>query len=324
MNPNPCVSRRSLLIGLCGACSLPAAAQSPDKPLRLILPMATGSVGDTVARGMAGPLGRGLNRPVVIDNITGAGGMTGTTQLVRAPADGSTLALVSSSHVINPAVYQAMPYDALRDVTPITVIGKSMMALVVHPAVPAQTLAEFVRLLKANPGKYNYGSSGNGGVTHLPAAMFNREAEVVTQHIPYKGLGQQVTDTIGGQVEFGVMPLGVAAPLIRSGKLRALGVTGTARSPLLPQVPTLIEAGLRFCVYEPWLAIIGPANLPPALVQGLYAEIHKALEHKELHALMEAQDLSPIGMPPAETAAYFQSESVKYAALAKFAGARVE
>jgi tripartite-type tricarboxylate transporter receptor subunit TctC len=150
------------------------------------------------------------------------------------------------------------------------------------------------------------------------------DLDVVTQHIPYKGLGQQVTDTIGGQVEFGVMPLGVAAPLIKSGKLRALGVTGTARSPLLPQVPTLIEAGLRSCVYEPWLALIGPANLAPAQVQGLYAEIHKALEQKELHALMEAQDLSPISMSPAETAAYFQSESAKYAALARYAGARVE
>lgn len=316
--------RRRLLASVLCVCTLPVSAQSLDKPLRMILPMATGSVGDTVARGMAGPLGKGLNRPVVVDNITGAGGMTGTTQLVRAPADGSTLALVSSSHVINPAVYKAMPYDALKDVTPITIIGKSMMALVVNPAVPAQTLAEFVRLLKANPGKYNYGSSGNGGVTHLPAAMFNREAEVVTQHIPYKGLGQQVTDTVGGQVEFGVMPLGVAAPLVKSGKLRALGVTGSQRSPLLPQVPTLVEAGLRSYVYEPWLAIIGPANLAPAQAQSLYAEIHKALEQKDLRALMEAQDLSPITMPPAETAAYFQTESVKYAALAKYAGARVE
>jgi tripartite-type tricarboxylate transporter receptor subunit TctC len=216
-----------------------------ERPLRMILPLAAGSVGDTLVRGMAPHLSRTQGRPVVPENLPGAGGMTGTAQLVRAPADGATLGLVSSSHVINPFIYRNMPYDAIQDITPVAMIGKSMMVLAVHPSLPAETTSDLLRLLKTSPGKYNYGSSGNGGVTHLPAEMLNKEAGVATRHIPYKGLGQQVTDMVGGQVEFGFVPVGVAAPLIRSGRLRAIAVTGAARSAQLPQVPTLKESGLQ-------------------------------------------------------------------------------
>lgn len=318
-----CLNRRTVVALL--ACGARATwAQAPDKPMRMILPMAAGSVGDTVARGMANHLSRALSRPVVVENLPGAGGMTGTAQLVRAAADGSALALVSTSHVINPFVYKAMPYDATKDVTPITVIGKSMMVLAVHPSVAAETLADFIHLLKANPGKFNYGSSGNGGVTHLPAEMFNREAGVSTRHIPYKGLGQQITDMVGGQVEFGIVPVGVAAPLIKTGKLRALAVTGTVRSALLPQVPTLMEAGLRAYAYEPWLAVIGPAGMSLAQTRRLHSDITAALAQDDMRALMSAQDLTALSLSPEETAAYFQSELSKYGALVKYAGARAE
>ncbi len=321
--------RRRIVLGACSAPLLASAgsawAQTPnDRPMRFILPMAAGSVGDTLARGMSSQLSTALKRPVVVENLPGAGGMTGTAQLVRAPADGSALALVSSSHVINPFVFSSMPYDPIKDVTPITVIGKSMMVLVVNPAVPAQNLAEFIQLLKASPGKANFGSSGNGGVTHLPAEMFNREAGVSARHIPYKGLGPQVTDLIAGVVEFGFVPVGVAVPQIKAGKLRALAVTGAARSQKLPQVPTMKEAGLGNYLYEPWLAIIGPGGLPAVQAQALYGEIRNALEHKEMRALMEAQDMTPGSMTPDETAAYFRSELAAYGALAKVAGLRAE
>lgn len=311
--------------GLILVCGRAARAQTPvDRPLRLILPMAPGSVGDTLARGLAGHLSQALKRPVLVDNLPGAGGMTGTAQLVRSASDGAALALVSSSHVINPFIFKNMPYDPIKDVTPITVIGKSMMVLVVHPAVSAQTVAEFIQLLKANPGKFNYGSSGNGGVTHLPVEMFNREAGVTTHHIPYRGLAAQVTDTLGGTVEFGAMPVGVATPLLRSGRLRALAVTGAARSALLPQVPTLRESGLSGYLYEPWLAIIGPAGLSAAQVQSIYGSLQAALQQAEVRALIEAQDVAPVVMSPADTAAYFQSELVAYGALARHAGLRPE
>jgi tripartite-type tricarboxylate transporter receptor subunit TctC len=300
-------------------------AQAPsDRPLRFVLPMAAGSVGDTLARGMAGHLTQSLKRPVVVENLPGAGGMTGTAQLVRAPADGSTLALVSTSHVINPFVFKAMPYDPIKDVTPITVIGKSMMVLVVNPAMPAQNFAEFIRLLKASPGKFNYGSSGNGGVTHLPAEMLNREAGVSARHIPYKGLSAQVTDIIAGVVDYGFVPVGVAVPHLKAGKLRALAVTGTVRSPLLSQVATIKESGLASYLYEPWLAIIGPAGLTAAQTQALYGDVRTALEQKEMRALMDAQDMTPVTMTPEETSTYFRSEMLTYGALAKYAGLRAE
>ena len=317
--------RRQFLVALGCALWLPQAwPQAPGKPLRMILPMAPGSVGDTVARALAVHLSQAMARPVVIENLAGAGGMTGTAQLVRAPNDGLTLALVSSSHVINPFIFKAMPYDAIKDVTPISVLGKSMMALVTHPSLPAQTLGELLRLLRAEPGKFNYGSSGNGGVTHLPAELFNREAGVSTRHIPYKGLGQQVTDTVGGQVHFSFVPVGVAAPLVKAGKLRAIAVTGSARSGSLPEVPTFIEAGLSRYVYEPWLAIIGPAGLAWAQVQGIHGAIRMALEQPDIRTLMAAQDLTAVAMSPQETAAYFESELPKYGAMVKYAGATAE
>lgn len=329
MTYNAFLRRRTLLgavaVGPILAFSNAAWGQTPsDRPLRFILPMAAGSVGDTLARGMAGHLTQALKRSVVVENLPGAGGMTGTAQLVRSPADGSALALVSTSHVINPFVFKAMPYDPIKDVTPITVIGKSMMVLVVNPAVPAQNLAEFIRLLKASPSKFNYGSSGNGGVTHLPAELFHREAGISARHIPYKGLSAQVTDIIAGVVEYGFVPVGVAVPQLKAGKLRALAVTGAVRSPALSQVPTIKESGLASYVYEPWLAIIGPAGLSAAQTQALYGDVRAALEQKEMRALMEAQDMTTVNMTPEETASYFRSEMVGYGTLAKYAGLRAE
>ena len=322
--------RRRTVLGAMAVCPILARSSAvwgqtlSDRPLRFILPMAAGSVGDALARGMTSHLTQALKRPVVVENLPGAGGMTGTAQLVRAPADGSALALVSTSHVINPFVFKAMPYDPIKDVTPITVIGKSMMVLVVNPAVPAQNLAEFVRLLKASPGKLNYGSSGNGGVTHLPAEMFHREAGVSARHIPYKGLSAQVTDIIAGVVEYGFVPVGVAVPQLKAGKLRALAVTGAVRSPMLSQVPTIKEGGLASYVYEPWLAIIGPAGLTATQTQSLYGDVRTTLEQEEMRTMMDAQDMTPVTMTPKETATYFRSEMAEYGALANYAGLRAE
>lgn len=204
-------------------------------------------------------LTQALKRPVVVENLPGAGGMTGMAQLVRAPADESALALVSTSHVINHFVFKAMPYDPIKDVTPITVIGKSMMVLVVNPAVPAQNLAEFVRLLKASPGKLNYGSSGNVGVTHL-----------LYRDVPSRGRCQRSPHSVQGTERPGHRHhrrMWSSTVLSRwewqchNSRLAsfALAVTGAVRSPMLSQVPTIKEGGLATFVYEPWLAIIGPA-----------------------------------------------------------------
>jgi tripartite-type tricarboxylate transporter receptor subunit TctC len=295
-----------------------------DQPLRMILPMAAGSVGDTLARRLSVHLARSLGRAVIVDDLPGGGGITGTAQLVRAPKDGQTLALISSSHVVNPFIYKTVPFDALKDITPITVIGTSPFVLAVHPSFPAQNLREFIAHVKASPGKFNYGSSGNGSLTQLAMELLGKEAGLSFKHIPYKGLAAQVNDQIGGQVEFGFIPMGVAAPLIASGKLRALAVSSTVRTSRLPQVPTVAESGLPSYSFEPWLAIIGPAGLATAKVDDLYSHIRAALEQKDVMELLAGQDFRLISMTPEQTAAFMQDEMKRYAALVKYAGATAD
>ncbi len=308
----------------CTHAQLAWSQASTDQPLRMILPMAAGSVGDTLARRLGVHLSRSLGRPVVVDNLPGGGGVTGTVQLVRAPKDGQTLAIISSSHVVNPFIYKTVPFDALKDITPITVIGSSPFVLAVHPTFPAKNLSEFIAHVKANPGKFNYGSAGNGSVTQLAMELLGKEAGLSFTHIPYKGLAAQVNDQLGGQVEFGFIPIGVAAPLLASGKLRAVALSSTVRAPQLPQIPTVAESGLPTYSFEPWLAVIGPAGLAPAKVDELYGHIRAALAQKDVLDLLASQDFKLANMTPDQTSIYMQQEMKRYEALVKYSGAKAD
>lgn len=325
---NPILSRRSMLgFGTCAlaAAALPAWAQSgSDKPLRMILPISAGSGVDTIARAAAPALAKAFGQPVVIENLPGAGGITGASVVVKAAPDGLTLGMVSNNHVINPSVYKKMPFDAINDITPISVVGATPLVLLVNPKVPAKNVKELVALLKAKPDGYNYASSGNGTIIHLAGEMFMDEAGVKARHIPYKGTGPMVTDMIAGQVEIGVVALPAVQQHIRSGALRAIGVCGQVRSPAAPEIPTIAEQGLPNYNVEGWFAVIGPARLPAAEVQRAHDAIVAAFATAEVREAMDKQGNIIKPTTPEEAARYFRSEAAKYAALVKKANVTLE
>ena len=281
----------SLILGaaaLCAPTALPA--QAPDKPVRFILPVGAGSGVDVITRTAANALSRALGQPVVIDNQPGAGGLVGTAAMIKSAPDGQTLSVVSNNHVIYPSVLKSVPFDPIADITPISVIGTTPMVLVVNPAkVPATNVKELVAFLKARPGVYNYGSSGNGTILHLAAQMFVDEAKVDVKHIPYKGVGPMLADLIGGQVEMGVLALPAIQGHLKSGALRAIGVGGKTRSAAAPDIATIAEQGLPDYQVEGWFAVVGPARLPAAEVARIHAAVTSAFATPEVSEAMARQ-----------------------------------
>lgn len=237
------ISRLAATILSC-TLALPALADS-DKPVRLIVPNAPGSSVDALSRIVSGPMSKGLGRPIVVENLPGAGGVPATGQLVRAPKDGSTLAMVSNNHVVNPSLYKAMPFDSIKDITTISVIGGSPFVLVAHPSLGVSNLKELVALAKARPGQITIGSSGNGTILHLAAEELQHEAGVSFRHIPYKGTGQMTTDLLGGQIQLAFVGVTGAAQHVKAGKLRAIGVSTATPSSIMPTVPPLAQQGCR-------------------------------------------------------------------------------
>jgi tripartite-type tricarboxylate transporter receptor subunit TctC len=261
---------------------------------------------------------------VVIENLPGAGGITGTSVVVRAPADGQTLGVVSNNHAVNPSVFKKMPFDAINDITPISVVGATPFVLVVNPKLPARNAKELQALLKAKPGGYNYASSGNGTIIHLAGAMFLDAAGVDARHIPYKGVGPMIADIIGGQVEMGVVALPAIQGQLKSGAVRAIGVMGQTRVPSLPDVPTIAEQGFPEVDVAGWFAVIGPAKLPPAEVRRLNAAVVAAFDMPETKEAMAKQDNLIHPMTPEASAQFFKAEQERYARLVKKANVVAE
>lgn len=303
---------------------LSAHAQGSGKALRIIVPLTTGSTVDTVARAMSVELAKSMGQPVVIENLPGAGGVTGTAQLVRAPKDGQTLAIISSNHVINPSIYKNVPFDSVKDITPISVFGTVPLVLVVNSGVAAKNTRELVALAKANPGKLNYGSAGNGTVLHLAGELFKEQAGAFITHIPYRGTGPLTTDLMGGQVDMAFLSVTAAAPHIKSGKLRAIGVSTRSRTPVLPDVPTLAESGLPGYSFDAWLAVIAPGGTPKPIVQDLYQKFRTALANKDVQRNLEAQGITILNGTPEQAEPFFASEVAKHAKLVKLSGAVAE
>lgn len=323
MRPQPKTRRAALALLAClGLGPRRALAEAETRPLRLILPVSAGSGVDTIMRAVTPALGRALGgQPVVIENLPGAGGLTGTAMLVKAAPDGLTLGVVSNNHVVNPSVYKRMPFDPLADITPIMVAGATPFVLVVNPGrLPAQNLKELLALLRARPDGYNYGSSGNGTILHLAAEMFIDEAGVALRHIPYKGVAPMLADLIGGQVDLGIVALPSVQAHLRSGALRAIGVGSAARLPAAPEIPTLAEQGLPDYQLEGWFAVVGPARLPPALVKRCHAAFLAAFAAPEVREAMAKQGNLINPGSPEVAAAFFRSEQERYARLVKKAG----
>ncbi len=303
----------------------PARAQGhPDRPLRVILPLSAGSGADGAIRAISASLAKALGQPVVIENLPGAGGITGTAQIVRAPKDGSVIGVVSNNHVVNPSVYRNIPFDSLADITPITILGATPFVLVANPALPAANVRELIAYAKARPGVLNYGSSGNGTILHLGAAMFVDRAGLDIKHIPYKGMGPLMNDVLGGQVQLAVVAAAPAAPHIQSGALRALGVTTAARVPTLPGVPTIAEQGLPGFELDGWIAPVGPAGLPKAEIARLYGGFQAAMDMPAARDALVAQGYEIKLTPPGQAAAFFRSEAARMAQVVKNAHLTVD
>ncbi|TFY99804.1 Bug family tripartite tricarboxylate transporter substrate binding protein [Ramlibacter rhizophilus] len=303
---------------------LPATAQSGD-PLRVILPVGAGSGVDTIVRAAQNALGKELNRPVVIENLPGAGGITGTSQIVKAAPDGRTIGIVSNNHAVNPSVFKNMPYDSLADITPITVIGQTPFVLVVNPQkLPVNNAKELQAALKAKPGHYNFASSGNGTILHLAAEMYNDAANVQARHIPYKGVGPMINDLLSGQVDYAVLAVPAVQGHLKAGTLRAVGITGDQRVPSMPELPTVQEQGFPTVDVGGWFAAVGPKGMAPAEVQRLQAAIARAWATPEVQQAMAKQTNIINPSTPQAAAEFMRAEQARYAKLVASAGVKLD
>ena len=320
------LSRRGLLLaGVVGSLAAPAAAQVGDKTVKFILPNATGSGVDAITRAAQPALAKALGHAVVIDNQPGAGGIVGLQALTRAAPDGMTLSVVSNNVVIFPSVYKSLPFDMPGDFTPIAIVGSTPIVLVTHPTkVAAKDSKEFVALLKARPDEYAYASGGNGTILHLATAMYLDEAGVKARHIPYKGVGPMVTDLIGGQVEFATAALPSVQAHLKSGALRAIGVTAAQRTPAAPEIPTIVEQGLPGYVVEAWFAVIGPKGMAAADVKRVQEAVTAAFADPAVKEVMARQGNTINVSTTDDAQKYFRSEKEKYAKLVKKAGIELQ
>ena len=313
-----------IVLVLALAISSASAQNFPNRPIRVVVTSSPGSTGDTTMRIIGSALEKVMGQPWVVENIPGSGGIAGTEKVVRAPKDGYTLGLISNNHWINPHVYRNIPFDSEKDIAPISVIGSTPVVLVANPSLYAQNARELVALAKARPGMLNYGSAGNGTVLHLAGVLFTSEAGVDIQHVPYKGLAQMTADLVGGQIQLGWGGVATVAPQIKAGKLRALAVTTTTRSPVLPDVPTLAESGLPNYRFEGWLALVGPAGLPQVLIDRIHAAVKSVLEQKEVQEALAAQGVKSDASPPDATRRFLRVEMDKHEQLVKRAGVKME
>jgi len=303
--------------------SAPSLAQVPqltEKAVRVVLPNATGSGVDTITRTAQPALAKALGKPVVIENQPGAGGIVGVQTLTRAAPDGMTLSIVSNNVVIFPSVYKTLPFELPGDITPIAIVGFTPIVLVVNSKVPAKDAKELIALMKAQPGKINYGSSGNGTILHLAAELFLDEAGVKATHVPYKGVGPMITDLLGGQVDFVTAALPSVQQHLASGSLRAIGMATAKRVAAAPDIPTFVEQGLPGYVVEAWFGVIGPKSMPPVEVSRVHDAVGAAFADPAVKEAMAKQG-NVINVSTSDYARdFFTTELAKYATIVKKAG----
>jgi tripartite-type tricarboxylate transporter receptor subunit TctC len=305
-------------------CAFPAHAQGyPQKPIKIIVPFGPGGFTDVAARILQKELAPAIGQPIVIENKPGAGSTIGTAEVAKAAPDGYTLAMVSTAHVISPHLYKSMPYDALRDFTPVMKLAEGPYVLVVHPSLGVKSVAELVAKARANPNSIDYASSGNGSAQHLVGALFVSMANAPLNHVPYKGSAQAMNDVLGGQVKVSFVGVPNALPHLASGKLRALAVSSRTRYADLPDVPTLEEAGVPGYDATIWLGLLAPPGTPNDVVHKLNASIAKILSVPEAKKLMASAGVDVATTSPEEFAALLKSELDRWGKVVKETGATV-
>jgi len=314
---------RTLLISLFSV-SQAYAQIYPGKPIRLVLPYPPGGGTDVIARPLAQKLTESLGQQVIVDNRGGAGGNIGMEFVARSPADGYTLLFaLTAQYAVNPSLYPKLPYDPVRDYAPISLLANAPYLLVVHPSVPAKSVAELIALMKARPGQLAYSSSGNGSGAHLAGEMLRSLAHVEITHVPYKGAGPAMPDLIAGQVQLSFVTYTAAGPHIKTGRLHVLGVTTAKRSPTLPDLPAIAETvpGYDSAV---WYGFAAPAGTPPDIIARLNSEVLRVLASSDFRSRITLEAVAPIGSTPEEFGNFIKSEIVRWAKVVKDSDAKVD
>ncbi len=313
------------VVALQALCSVPAAAQDwPTRPVKVIVPFPPGGGTDTVARPLTAKLSQLAGQQFVIDNRGGAGGTIGAAMAAKSPADGYTVLLAPVHVAVAVTAYKQLPYDLEKDLVAVSSVAVFPDVLVAATRVPAKTLPELIAFAKANEGKVNCGSAGNGTTRHLSCELFNTQAGVKAQHVPYKGTGPATTALLSGEIDYIFEALGSAAGHIRSGKLRAIAVTSAKRSPSFPEIPTAAESGLPGFDVTSWYGLWLPAGTPRPLVQRLHALVVKAFEDPEIRDLWFKLGAEPGGTPPEQFADFVHREVIKWGKVVRDAGVTIE
>ncbi|MBI3935755.1 MAG: tripartite tricarboxylate transporter substrate binding protein [Betaproteobacteria bacterium] len=305
-----------------------AAERSPEsypvRPIRLVVPQSPGGATDFNARLVAVPLSERFGQPVVVDNRPGAGSLIGTDLVAKAAPDGYTLLGISSSITIIPSMYSKVPFDTVKDFAPVALLSSYPHLVVVHPSVPVNSVKELIALAKAKPGALNFASAGKGTPTQLGAELFKSMAGIDIVHVPYKGGGPAVTALLGGQVQLYIGPIATVLPHVKAGKFRALAVTGAKRSLIIPDLPTVAEAGLPGFRQDAWNGLLAPARTPPAVIKKLNAEVNAVLKMPAIRERFAADGVEAGGISSAELGALLKSEIAKWAKVIREAGIKPE
>ena len=316
---------RTLLALFCLAASLAQAQDYPTRAIRLIVPFSPGGVADTSARVVADRLGARLGQQVLVENRAGASGNIGTQMVAQSAPDGHTLVLgFDGTMVINPWVFPSIPFDSVKDFAPVTKLGDATLIMVAHPSVPAKDMRELIALAKAKPGSLSFGTSGTGGTPHLAGELLNQRAGIALTHIPYKGGGQAVGDVVGGQIPLVYTASASAQQYVKSGRLKALGVSGAKRSSSLPDVPTFIESGLDGFVVDSWVGIFAPAKTPRAIIDRLQRELAAILALPEVRERYAVLGIEPVGNTPEQFGEQVRADLAKWEKVVKQANIKTE
>src|SRR5687768_13292704 len=319
---------RMLMICFAAAGPLAAAqapaADYPVRPVRLVVAFAPGGSVDVVARLLAQKLSERWKQQVVIDNRPGAGGNVSAEIVARAQPDGYTLYMTSAAFVVNPSLYASVPYDPVRDFTPISLVATVQSVLVSHPAVPAKSVKDLIALARSRPGQINYGSTGSGTSGHLMMELFRSMAGIDLVHVPYKAIGQTYADLISGQVSLFFPTAPGALPHIQAGRVRALGVAGASRSAALPGVPTIAESGVPGFDAGTWYPLLAPARTPPAVVDAVHRDLVYVLELPDVRERLTTAGIEIVGSTPEALARHIRAEIPKWARVVKQSGARAD
>lgn len=324
------MSRVSRILGmvlLALSTSMPAGAQTtsfPSKPVTIVSPYAPGGGNDIVSRIIAERLRRLWGQPVVVENRPGAGGNVGTNMVAKSAPDGYTLVMGSLSYPINASLYSSLPFDPVKDLAAVSLLASGSYMLVAHPSLPVRTVKELVDLAKSKPGRIPYASAGNGAGGHLGMEMFKAAAGIDLVHVPYKGTGPAMNDTVAGQVMLDMDNMLALGAQVKAGRLRALAVTSMQRSPLFPDVPTMAESGFPGFEVSPWFGLLAPAGTPPEVIRKISEDCAKVLAMPDVKELLRAQGAEPVGNSPQQFAVYLASEIEKWRQVVKATGARID